>query len=299
MLRQSRHGPVAAVTMVRDDAFFLQRWVAHYGALFGRRNLYVINHGGGRVVPEIAMGCNVISVPLNDPHKLEMHRWRSLNAMASMLRQWYRHVIVGDVDELVVVDPAEGTDLAGFLEGIGRTGVLTPFGLEVVHLPDEEPDPIGGRILGPRRHVRMAMHYAKPCILSKPAKLARGGHYSDYPKLDMPDCLYLLHLKYCDRDVFAQVADARNAATADLGGAERRGRGSTTGGHWLKAARDDDGIYEAFARMPRVDGIDFDDVRAGMRESWRRRKGANEFWEYDRFPAETLHRVPDRFAGLV
>ncbi len=29
---------VAAVTMVRDDAFFLNAWLRHYGGQFGREN---------------------------------------------------------------------------------------------------------------------------------------------------------------------------------------------------------------------------------------------------------------------
>ncbi len=37
----------AVVTMVRDDAFFLRAWLAHYGEMFGRQNCYVINHGYG------------------------------------------------------------------------------------------------------------------------------------------------------------------------------------------------------------------------------------------------------------
>ncbi len=47
---------VAVLTMVRDDAFFLRKWCEYYGGLFGRENLYVINHGRGQMVREIAWG---------------------------------------------------------------------------------------------------------------------------------------------------------------------------------------------------------------------------------------------------
>ena len=47
---------VAAVTMVRDDAFFLRAWLAHYGEMFGRQNCYVINHGYGARWPSRRRG---------------------------------------------------------------------------------------------------------------------------------------------------------------------------------------------------------------------------------------------------
>ena len=49
----------AALTMVRDDAFFLRAWLRHYGTLFGRENCYVINHGRGEEVASLAEGCNM------------------------------------------------------------------------------------------------------------------------------------------------------------------------------------------------------------------------------------------------
>ena len=42
----------AALTMVRDDTFFLKAWLRHYGTLFGRENCYIINHGRGEAVAD-------------------------------------------------------------------------------------------------------------------------------------------------------------------------------------------------------------------------------------------------------
>ena len=130
---------VAAVTMVRDDLFFLKAWLRHYGEAFGRENCYIINHGRGAEVSELAQGCNVIGLP-GDPHKnFDMKRWRMLNNFVMGLRCYYNHVIVGDVDELVVLDPDAGTDLKSFLETVPANRVLTPLGLEVIHRVDQEP----------------------------------------------------------------------------------------------------------------------------------------------------------------
>ncbi|MFV2038191.1 MAG: hypothetical protein ACC646_11445, partial [Paracoccaceae bacterium] len=72
---------VAVLTMVRDAAFFLRKWTDYYGALFGRENLYVVNHGRENLVRELAWGCNVIGIP-GDPHKnFDDKRWRVLNGI--------------------------------------------------------------------------------------------------------------------------------------------------------------------------------------------------------------------------
>lgn len=145
----------AAVTMVRDDTVFLAAWLRHYGAMLGRENCTVINHGRGAAVARMAEGCSLIGLP-GDPHpNFEMKRWRMLNNIVQALRPYYTHVIVGDVDELVVLDPAHG----GLLDFLGRTRgrrVLTPLGLEVIHRREIEREPIDKAILGPRMHVRPA-----------------------------------------------------------------------------------------------------------------------------------------------
>ena len=147
---------LAVVTMVRDDAFFLDIWLRHYGGMVGRENLYIVNHGRGEGVARQAAGCNIIGIP-GDPHpNFDMKRWRLLNNLVGGLRGYYDWVIVGDVDELVVVDPAAGQNLTDFLAAQPMRRVLTPLGLEVIHRIDLEPDAIGDRVLGPRRHVRPA-----------------------------------------------------------------------------------------------------------------------------------------------
>ena len=94
---------VAAVTMVREDIFFLKAWLRHYADQFGRENCYIIHHGRGEEVADLAAGCNVIGLP-GDPHKnFDMKRWRLLNGIVEGLRAYYKYVVVGDVDELVVL----------------------------------------------------------------------------------------------------------------------------------------------------------------------------------------------------
>lgn len=285
----------AALTMVRDDAFFLKAWLRHYGTLLGRENCYVINHGRGEEVARLADGCNVIGLP-GDPHKtFDVKRWRLLNGMVAGLRNYYRHVIVGDVDELVVLDPAAGMDLKSWLGTVPDKRVLTPLGLEVIHRVELEDAPIETDILGPRRHVRPAPHYSKPCVVSAPTKIARGGHFTQYDRLHAPEHLYLLHLKFCDFDAYQGVMDHRNQVTAATGGGVKD---VSIGRHWFAEARGRDrDVFAAFADLTMQDGFDLSPLRRQMRKSFGPR-GDTGFYHFERPDPGTQYVLPDRFMGM-
>lgn len=286
----------AVVTMVRDDAFFLRAWLAHYGEMFGRQNCYVINHGYGAEVAELAKGCNVIGIP-GDPHKnFDVKRWGLLNNLVGGLRKYYRHVIVGDVDELVIVDPKAEMNLLQFLEQQPEKKVLTPLGLEVIHRVDIEPEVITDKILGPRRHVRPAPHYSKPCIISAAAKIARGGHFTQYPKLHTPEDLYLLHLKFCDVDQYTGAMDRRNEITREMGDDIK---GTSIGRHWFSEERgEDQKTFEGFADLALEEGFDLSFMRKRMQRSFKAR-GETGYFEFNRPTYDTQYQLPERFNGVI
>lgn len=287
---------VAAVTMVRDDAFFLKAWLRHYGEMFGRENCYVVNHGRGAQVAALAEGCNIIGIP-GDPHKnFDVKRWGLLNNIVGGLRRYYRHVIVGDVDELVIRDPDAGGSLMAFLETAPEGRVLTPLGLEIIHRIDVEPDPIAEHIIGPRRHVRPAPHYSKPCIISAPVKIARGGHFTQSSKLFTPDDLYLMHLKFCDYDAYSAVMDHRNQVTADVQSSPKE---AAIGRHWFAEARGNDrAVFEAFAALDMVDGFDMRPLRRKMHRTFKPR-GETGYFQFDRPDYGTQYVLPERFVGVI
>lgn len=286
----------AALTMVRDDAFFLKAWLRHYGEQLGRENCYVVNHGRGAEVADLAQGCNVIGIP-GDPHKnFDMKRWRMLNNIVMGLRSYYEHVIVGDVDELVVIDPEAGTDLAGFLDKAPSKRVLTPLGLEVIHRIDCEPDEIDGAILGPRRHVRPAPHYSKPCVVSTGTKIARGGHFTQYEKLHTPEHMYLMHLKFCDFAAYSAAMNRRNAVTAEIGDNVKE---IAIGRHWFAEARGEDkAVFEEFGGLKMQNEFEMGPLRRKMHRSWKPR-GETGYWQFDRPDYDTQYLLPERFSGVV
>ncbi len=285
----------AAITMVRDDAFFLKAWLRHYGTMLGRENCYIVNHGRGAEVAALAQGCNIIGIP-GDPHKnFDMKRWRLLNGLLSGLRSYYDHVIVGDVDELVAVDPALGVDLLGYLKDQPIRRVLTPLGLEVIHRIDLEDDSAEDQILGPRRHVRLAPHYSKPCVISQGTKVARGGHFTQASKLFAPDELYLFHLKFCDFPNYVATMNQRNAVTQEIGGTIKE---VSIGRHWFAEARGEDkAVFDAFADLELRDGFDLAWVRKTMHDTWKPR-GDTGFYQFDRPDYEVQYQLPERFSGV-
>ena len=284
-----------AITMVRDDLFFLRIWLEYYGAALGLENCYVVNHGRGEGVAEMAKDANVIGIP-GDPHKnFDQKRWRLLNNLVMGLRSYYAHVIVGDVDELVVVDPGSGRGLLEFIKSRRGNRVFTPLGLEVIHRIDVEDQEITDKVLGPRRHVRLAPHYSKPCIISTGTKIARGGHFTQYDALRSPDELYLFHLKFCDFPAYSEAMNRRNAITTDLGTAVNE---TGIGRHWFAEARGDDRAeFEAFADLEMVDGFDLSAYRREMHDTFQPR-GDTGFYQFDRKDRPLQFVLPDRFNGV-
>lgn len=286
---------VAVLTMVKDDLFFLRRWLDHYGTLFGRENLYVVNHGRGAAVAEMAAGCNVIGIPEGDTANFDMIRWRLLNGILNGLLPYHSHVIVGDVDELVVVDPNTGKNLREWLAEQPQGQVLTPLCLELVHDRHTETADVTDRILGPRRHFRTVLRYAKPSILSVGAKLSRGGHFCSFPQMIAPEPLYMFHLKYCDFDNYSRTLDARNDVASQAGPSALRAH---MGRHWFKQFRGDDAeVFDRFSQIPLSEGFDFSELREKMAATFvpRARSG---FYQFDFSDTPNRHLLPERFSGI-
>ncbi len=285
---------VAILTTVRDDDFFLKKWVDYYGGLFGKEALYVINHGNQPAVRNIAAGCNLFPIPDGDRRKFNVLNWRTKNHLMQALLRWYQVVIVCDVDEFVVIDPATGHDLRSWLDAHPARTVRTAMGMEVTHLPSEEPEPVSGAILGPRRWAQMNCFYAKPCIISRKTKLSRGGHYAEHDRLDMPDCLYMFHMKYCDYDLYVDTLNRRRAIIDGMN--IESTKDTTTNIQWFAQNRDDDGTFRAFEERPRDTDWDFAPYRAQFHESWGPR--GHNLYHFKRANPTALFRIPERFAGI-
>lgn len=296
--RPPNKAPGAAVTMVRGDHFFLRRWLDYYGAQFGRKHLYVISHGNDPETRRIAEGANVIAMPYDATRsRVEMRRWFLLSNFTSGLLRYYQWVICGDVDEFVVVDPKVAPGLLPYLQAMtGRDApkVISPLGLEIIHNPALEPDPIldDTPILSRRRIFRLNANWSKPCIARVPLGFSIGGHSCTIDKRGVDPNLYLMHLRFVSHDLTLERLAGRKAMkdveAANLpAGAARRSI-------WQRDAE----AYMALSKLePVAETVDFDDFRKIMVEKKKTMpKGGHWFWGGGR--SKSVYRLPERFTQL-
>ena len=60
---------ICALTMVRNDEFYLRKWVAYYGKELGMENLYVYLDGKDQEIPDWCPGVNVTQRHFGGAHK--------------------------------------------------------------------------------------------------------------------------------------------------------------------------------------------------------------------------------------
>ena len=195
---------IAALTMLRDDAPFLRKWVEYYGAQLGRNNLYVYFDGLDQAVPDFCEGVNVTVVEHigGNVHQADRGRVDFLSARARELFGRYDIVIGTDVDEFLVVDPALGKTLPEFLSSV-RTGLSSVSGLGIdvgQKLPDEAPVDWDRPLLSQRRFAKLSTRYSKTNTLLRPASWGSGFHRIRNGNFHIADGLYLFHFGCVDID---------------------------------------------------------------------------------------------------
>jgi hypothetical protein len=204
-----------ALTHVRHEEFFLEKWIDHYGALVGRENLFVVIDGEDWE-PEVDLTGIETEVLLDAPRRrIRNDRFmaKEMSARANRLRKRYAHVIRGDVDEYVVLDPASGLDWPEALEELTEEGYIFALGVDVVqHGSETQVLDRGAPILGQRRHGFIADRYTKPFVISRWNNWAGGAHRLLNRPVVMSRHFTLFHMALADRG----VAEDRLAARGGL-----------------------------------------------------------------------------------
>ncbi|MFV0493378.1 MAG: glycosyltransferase family 2 protein [Pseudorhodobacter sp.] len=291
--------PLAALTMVHEEDFFLRRWIAYWRRFLPDEHIYVLNHGGNEDVARIAEGCNIIRLPYDKLKKsVNQRRWQILSAHGSALTEFYNWVAVNDVDEFVVLDPAVSDDLTGYLMQVSarrpRPPAITTFALEMVHVPDIEPDPLDpdAPILGRRRCYRLNSNYAKPCLISAITEYKAGGHGANHRQIYLDPHLYNFHLRFIDYDYcmdrFRRSRERRLSGKTD----EEKARMTAGGWGWNSV----EGTFEALMRRrPIAETVDHPGFRREMVEKSISRP---PFTLMGGGRPEGLYSLPRRFDGI-
>ncbi len=237
---------IAAITMARDDEFFLSRWIAYYGKQFGTENLYILLDGVDQNIPENAGNAHITKLPHENLSRVagDKYRIKKLSELANELLKTYDIVIGCDVDEFLIIDPKNHTTLSKYLSNKKINTTLSGLGLDVgQHLYCEAMLDKHAPFLEQREYALLSTRYTKPVVINRAVSWGSGFHSIKNHNFHIDKNLYLLHFGSVDMDMLEQKAKHRGADW--LKHLKRRGNGTINavtrktahGEKWLKIAR--------------------------------------------------------------
>lgn len=237
---------IAAITMARNDTFFLSRWIEYYGREIGTENLYIYLDGIDQEIPQNSGAAHITKLPHTDMSRATGDKYRigKMSDLASELFKKYDIVIGCDCDEFLIVDPALGTTLADYLSNKEINTTLSGLGLDVgQHLNNEKPLDTSKSFLSQRSFALLSTRYTKPVVINRPVRWGSGFHSISGHNFHIDPNLYLLHFGAVDMDMLVAKAAARGADWVNH--LRRRGNGTINditnrpahGEKWLKIAR--------------------------------------------------------------
>lgn len=237
---------IAAITMARNDTFFLSRWIEYYGREIGTENLYIYLDGTDQDIPENAGAAHITKLPHTDMSRSAGDKYRigKMSDLANELLKKYDIVIGCDCDEFLIVDPALNTSLAQYLSDKQINTTLSGLGLDVgQHLTHEKPLDSSKPFLPQRAYALLSTRYTKPVVINRPVRWGSGFHSINGHNFHIDPNLYLLHFGAVDMDML--VAKAASRGPDWVNHLKRRGNGTINdvtnrpahGEKWLKIAR--------------------------------------------------------------
>ncbi len=246
---------IAAITMARNDTFFLTRWIEYYGGLFGTENLYIFLDGIDQIVPENAGSAHIEKLPHIDMSRAagDKYRINLISDKANELLQKYDLVIGCDCDEFLAVDPALNENLYEYLSNKEINTSLSGLGLDVgQHLILEKPLDPGKLFLSQRKYALLSTRYTKPVVINRPVRWGSGFHRIKGHNFHIDKNLYLFHFGAVDMNML--ITKAANRGPDWVNHLKRRGNGTINdvtnrtarGEKWLKIAR----FIQTYLRAP-------------------------------------------------
>ena len=206
---------IAAITMARNDEFFLNRWVAYYGSVLGPENLYIFLDGTDQKIPSGAGKANVTKIPR--PENLsrlkgDKYRIRLLSDKArELFADGYDLVIGCDADEFLIVDPNTKKSLKQYLSDTKIKTTVSGLGMDVgQHLNKEYELDQGKPFLDQRSYALLSTRFTKTVVMAKPMRWGSGFHSMKRRNFHIDKNLYLLHFGSVDYERIRTKIDARD-----------------------------------------------------------------------------------------
>ena len=193
---------IAALTMARNDDFYLRKWVEYYGTQLGRENLYIFLDGLDQVVGDFCAGTHAQAVEKIGSQVIEAEkgRLRFLSGKAAELLSGGYDLVIGvDADEFIVVDPKLGMSLPEYLSSLKVKDSVSALGLDFGQkIGEEEEIREDEPFLHQRHYAQLGTRYTKPSIIAKPLVWGSGFHRIKGHNFHIAKDLYLFHFGYFD-----------------------------------------------------------------------------------------------------
>lgn len=189
--------------MVRNDEFYLRKWVEYYGRELGKENLYIFFDGKDQRVPDFCEGTTTLLRERNPQHvvKAEKDRLGFLSQQAAKLfnEKGYDIVIGTDADEFLVVDPKLNIPLAKYLSHHRAKTSVSALGIDVgQHLHSEGVIDGSRPFLEQRHHAYICSRYTKPSVIMRPVRWGSGFHRIKGHNFRIDPNLFLFHFGSVD-----------------------------------------------------------------------------------------------------
>ena len=195
---------IAAITMARNDEFFLNRWIKYYGHELGEENLFIYLDGVDQPIPEHAGKANVIHNERTVEHVVsaEKRRLGFLSDIAAKLLINYDIIIGVDADEFLVVDPNCVKSLKEYLSNIDIDTSISGLGIDVgQHLQKELTLDCSKPFLEQREYAYLSSRYTKPSVISKAVQWGSGFHRVKGHNFRIDPNLFLFHFGSVDMEM--------------------------------------------------------------------------------------------------
>lgn len=195
---------IGAVSMVRNDQFFIPKWIDYYGKELGHENLFLFIDGHDQPLPEDHAAINVIRLPRQRLNRSRGDRNRIdlISNFTKSLFLRYDIVIAHDIDEALVADPARGLSLSDYLQKPVKSASLSALGLDVgQHLEIEKPIDHSRPFLEQRSFAHVSARYTKAIVAFRPLRWGAGFHRVRYRNFHIDPNLFLFHFGMVDFDI--------------------------------------------------------------------------------------------------
>lgn len=274
---------VAAISMARNDEFFIRKWIDYYGKQFGRENLFLILDGHDQTLPEGYETINVIRLPHTAMNRSrgDRNRARMVSHFARALFHRYRVVVAHDIDEFLLIDPSARQSLSDYLLAASGTTSLSALGLDVgQHLDAENVIDSDRPFLEQRSYAHLSARYTKPVVALRPLTWGSGFHRIKGRNFRIDPNLFLFHFGMVDYEM--SLSKTGNQALLKSGWS----------GHLDRRLQ----LFELIRNSQPVDGDSFF-AQARRRESLFRPLYALN--KPGMLKEQPIIRIPERFRSVI